>query len=323
VSSRPWSALVVGCGKIGGGYNAGPHDPMVLTHALAYVRHPGFALSACVEPDESVRARFMEKWSVPCGYATLDDALERGQFDVVSVCSPTGTHIPHLVRLLDADVKAVFAEKPLDGLAQAARAIGDKFGSRRVPVAVNFTRRFDPAMRQLRDAIRSGRYGALHSVIGWYSGDLLNNGSHLLDLVIFLTGHVPAAASRSARAGLQRTDGEILSMDVGGAGFVVIGRRESDMTRFEIELACADAIITIEDAGLTIRTRRRSSSDVFPGEVVPDRGQWTTTQYGSAMLTALDELANWREGARLSSDIESACDAIELVDSLNARTVAA
>ena len=156
--SKPWSALVVGCGRIAGGYNAGPHDPMVLTHALAYVRHPEFVLSACVEPDRKVRARFMEKWGVARGYETLDDALDLEQFDIISVCSPTGTHIAHLARLLEAQVKAVFVEKPLDGAARAARDIGAKFNSRRVPVAVNFTRRFDPAIHKLREAVQSSSY---------------------------------------------------------------------------------------------------------------------------------------------------------------------
>ena len=324
MSSEPWSALVVGCGKIAGGYNAGPDDTMVLTHALAYARHPRFELVACVEPDETARERFMRKWSVRRGYGTLDEALDCQRFDIVSVCSPTGTHVAHLARLLAADIKAVFAEKPLDGAAQRARELAQKFRAKNVPVAVNFTRRFDPTMHELRDAIQSGRYGALRSVTGWCSGSLLNNGSHLIDLVIFLTGRAPAISARTGGMNLRSAQrAETFSFDLGEASFTVIGSEGTDVTRFEIELACADAVITIEDAGLAIRTRRRSASDIFPGEVVLNHGQWSSTHYGSALLRALDELANWHEGARLSSDIASACEAIELVDALNSRTVAA
>jgi hypothetical protein len=34
------------------------------------------------------------------------------------------------------------------------------------------------------------------------------------------------------------------------------------------------------------------------------------------MLAALDELAEWRAGARLTSDVNSACAAIDVVDGI-------
>ncbi len=260
----------------------------------------------------------MEKWSVPCGYATLDDVLEREQFDVVSVCGPTARHIAHLVRLLDADVEAVFVEKPLDGAARAARAIGDKFSSRRVPVAVNFTCRFDPVMHDLRDAIRLVATVRCTLSSGGYSGDLLNKLAATTARPrrsTPSTGHVPVAASRTARAGLQRTDGRDIVDGRGRRG--IRGHRPSEVRhdtfrdrarmhgRDHHDRRCGPG----DEDTQTVVIRRVS------GEVVPDRGQWTASQYGSAMLAALDELANWRDGTRGSSDIASACDVIELVDS--------
>ena len=44
--SNPRRALIVGCGKIAGGYNRGPSDTKILTHALAYLRHPEYELVA-------------------------------------------------------------------------------------------------------------------------------------------------------------------------------------------------------------------------------------------------------------------------------------
>ena len=47
-----------------------------------------------------------------------------------------------------------------------------------------------------------------------------------------------------------------------------------------------------------------------------ERGHEFPTQYGIAMLAALDELAEWRAGARLTSDVNSACAAIDVVDGI-------
>ena len=89
--SKELRALIVGCGRIAGGYNKGPTDTNVLTHALAYIRHQDYTLASCVEPNDSIRAAFMMKWNVPRGYSTLEEALAAECCDIASVCGPTGT----------------------------------------------------------------------------------------------------------------------------------------------------------------------------------------------------------------------------------------
>jgi predicted dehydrogenase len=302
-------ALIVGCGKIAGGYNRSADDPMVLTHALAYIRHREHDLVACVDPDEKVRQDFMRKWNVPCGYTNVGEALGAGGFDVASVCGPTGTHLAALSALREAGLKAVFAEKPLDGDAVGAKKIGREFAQRNVPIAVNFTRRFDPSMQALKAAIAARRYGDLRSMVGWCGADLMNLGSHMIDLAIFLTGSVPKLRH------VQKTGGGVsVLFDLSGAPFHLLAAGDPASARFEAELTFAQAIVTIEDNGLALRTRRIAPSPVFPGAALPERGEWEPTGYGAAMLTALDELIAWRPGDRLSSDIESACESIALTE---------
>lgn len=280
---------------------------MALTHALAYIRHPEHDLAACVDPDEKTRAAFMKKWNVANGYATLDAALEAGHYDIASVCSPTGTHLAALTRLLESRVKAIFAEKPLDGDDRAAKKIGAKFDQKGVPVAVNFTRRFDASMHKLKSEIAADRYGKLQSVTGGCGRDIMNTASHLIDLAIFLTGNVPE---------LVRVDvgksGVSALLDLKGVSFSLLAVAPPDFARFEIELVFTGAIVTIEDSGLSLRSRPIVASEDFAGVAVPGRGEWTQTGYGSAMLNALDELTAWKPGTRLSSDIESASAAIAL-----------
>jgi predicted dehydrogenase len=313
--SEPRRALVIGCGKIAGGYNNCPDDPMVLTHALAYTRHRQHDLVACVDPDEKARFAFMAKWNVRYGYPTVEEALQAKHFDVASVCGPTGTHLPTLAKLLDADLKAVFVEKPLDGDAVGAKKIGMKFAQKGTPVAVNFTRRFDSSMHALRAAIASRRHGDLRSILGWCGADLMNLGSHMIDLAIFLTASVP-----SLRDVQNTRSGVAMRFDLAGAPFHLLTAADPAFARFEVELTFAQAIVTIEDNGLALRTRRIAPSPVFPGTALPARGDWEPTGYGTAMLAALDELMAWKPGGRLSSDVESACESIALTEEVIRRT---
>ena len=311
-------ALVIGCGKVAGGYNRGRDDDMVLTHALAYLRHPGYALAACVDPDDAARTNFMTKWGLKSGYRTLDDALAAERFDVASVCTPTGTHVATLGRLLDAGLMGVFAEKPLDGNSSGARVLGERFERKGVPVIVNYTRRYDPAMKKLKAEIAAREFGALRSAVGWYDRGLMNNGSHLIDLVGYLVGDMPvpvrADASHDDGPPNDRSISALLDLD--GAPLRMIAGRLQDHARFELEFTFAKAVVSIENGGMTVRLRRAVPSRTFPGEIALERGHEFPTQYGIAMLAALDELAEWRAGAHLTSDVNSACAAIDVVDGI-------
>lgn len=315
MSSSPRRALIVGCGKIAGGYNRGPSDAKVATHALAYIRHPDYQIAACVEPDAAQREAFMATWGVTKGFDSLETALADGTYDVVSLCGPTGTHLNALERLLDTSVKAVFAEKPLDGDAEKARAIGRKYGARGIPVAVNFGRRFDTFLRSLRDAIAAGEHGKLCSVTGWYTGGVMNNGSHMLDLVIHLTGHVPVLryVEPAGDAGIASDPTISALLQLGDMPFQLVGLRVPGVARFELELCFERKIVVLEEGGQVMRVRPFNPLPIAPEVAVASAGTWQQNNSAEPFLMALDELAQWKPGSRLSSDIESACDAIAVV----------
>ena len=66
IGSNQQSVLIVGCGKIAGGFDEGrPVGDSPLTHAGAYIRDGRFNIVACVEPDDNRRSEFMAAWDVP------------------------------------------------------------------------------------------------------------------------------------------------------------------------------------------------------------------------------------------------------------------
>lgn len=303
-------ALVVGCGSIGGGFDAPrPDDADPLTHAGAYRRDARFALAACADPDESRRRGFMQRWQVPAGFASLADVPGSERFDVISVCTPTARHAEDLRHALSLRPKLVFCEKPVSPTAAETEALAREYRQAGVLLAVNYTRRWDPEVARLREDIRQSRRGALRAAQGWYNKGLLNNGSHLIDLLLHLLGPLKVvragtpvedheAGDPSMPAWLEAAGGTPLQLACGNA---------ADFSIFELQLLFSDAMVTMEDGGMAWRERRASASAHFAGYRALDAGARRAGGYGRALPAALDNIAGAiGRGVPLASDVATA-----------------
>jgi myo-inositol 2-dehydrogenase/D-chiro-inositol 1-dehydrogenase len=83
--------------------------------------------------------------------------------DGVVIATPTATH-GDLIRGAAAHGRPVFCEKPVAaGIAETQAVLAD-VAAAGVPLQVGFQRRFDPGYRAIRDAVRSGSLGWLHTM---------------------------------------------------------------------------------------------------------------------------------------------------------------
>lgn len=183
-------------------------------------------------------------------YASLDALLADADVDAVWICSPNHLHAAHVARAAAAG-KHVLVEKPLATTVRDAEAAIEAARRAGVTLAVGYQHRFRPAHQRLRDLVRGGGVGAAGVVRihrywrwpyyedmdpagppswrgspaesgGWVTNDL---GSHLLDLVLWLSG-LPATLAGAALA-TQRfavetedTAALLLALDGGAIGIV-------------------------------------------------------------------------------------------------------
>jgi predicted dehydrogenase len=202
MTRRRLRAVIVGCGKIAGGYDMRNSRGKIRTHIKAYRADRRFeVVAACDQSAAKVKA-FCRHWKVPRAYTKLNTMLAVEKPDVVSVCTPTRTHAKLLAVIARHRVRCVFAEKPLTDDPRKARRIVELYRRRKIALAVNYLRRWCPNHRRIQQIISSGRLGKISSVDAYYSGDLLNIGAHLIDLIIMLVGRVIGVqARRSGREG--------------------------------------------------------------------------------------------------------------------------
>jgi predicted dehydrogenase len=177
-------------------------------HARAIADTPGARLAAICRADASRAGEAAAELGVPC-VASLEALLARPDVDAVCLCTPSGLHRDQALAAARAG-KHVLVEKPMalrladaDAMIAACRDAGVRLG-------VALQRRTDPASRALHDAIRAGELGRL--VLGTASvpyfrpqsyydgaewrgtwsldggGALMNQGIHLVDLLLWLMG---------------------------------------------------------------------------------------------------------------------------------------
>jgi predicted dehydrogenase len=306
-------AAVLGCGMIGAGSGADPHpDVGVITHTGAYGACPDTDLVAVCDTD---RAR-----AHAVGVAAFTDPgelLEQAAPELVSVATPDATHAELIERCLRAPgVRGVLAEKPLALDVDAARHLVALAHERGVVLAVNYSRRFSPAIRALDIA----SLGALQHVAGAYVKGLAHNGTHWLDLLRMLGGE-PAAVRGWDRLGEAGADPSLdaeLTLS-GGAGARLAALDTTAFTAFEMELTGTRGRLRIVDSGHVIERFEVADDPRNPGYRVLRLAERTTGALRDGTLNAVRDLVRCvREGGEPACRGEDGVAALELVTAIRA-----
>ncbi|MEL6706960.1 MAG: Gfo/Idh/MocA family oxidoreductase [Pseudomonadota bacterium] len=292
------SVHIIGCGAIAGGYDAdrSPED-WPLSHAGAIARDPRFELAACVEPDPAALGAFRDRWAVPHVAGSLDElGANVCQYDLIIIASPTPLHAEHLEWALAMRPKAIFCEKPLAQTYAEARRLFDKADAQSIPLAINYTRRWQPDLGALVGAVQEGReWGRLLSAVGTYSKGIIHNGSHMVDLAMMFAGPLNVRAVGPARFDHWDEDptvSAILTADNDEAAIHLVGGDCRAVTQFELVLSYEHGEIAIRDGGLRIETRRVETSEVFAGYRQLGPHESAPGRYPEAMAAAYDNLAD-------------------------------
>ena len=261
-------AAVIGCGAIGTGGAEPPHaDVGVYTHAGAYVACPDTELIAVADVDRALAREAAARWRAADAYGAADELLAGARPELVSLCTPDPTHAGLLEQILTAPgVRGVLAEKPLAGDAAEAAGLTRLARDRGVVLAVNYSRRFAPAIAAVAGAIAAGELGQLQHVHGTYGKGLRHNGTHWLDLLRMLAGDPVSARGwdRLEEGGADPSlDAELLLPGGAGARLAALDARE--FTAFEFELTGTAGRVRLASAGHRIERWAVGPDERYPG----------------------------------------------------------
>lgn len=162
----------------------------------------------------------------------LRELLTGADVDIVHVCTPNAQHASQAIAALGAG-KHVVCEKPLAVTVDDARSVVEAADRADRVGAVPFVYRYHPAVRHAHSRIASGQTGTVLSISGSYLQDWMlrsedtnwradsdlggasrafaDIGSHLCDLIEFVTADRIRAVSASLRTVFSERDGQSVS----------------------------------------------------------------------------------------------------------------
>jgi UDP-N-acetylglucosamine 3-dehydrogenase len=197
-------AAIIGLSWIGADPAQPASDPVLGTaspgtHASAMATIPEIDVVAGCDIFPAARDQFVDRWGkVWPGvrvYQDFRDLFAKEKVDLVSIVTPDNLHGAVLFAALKAGAKAIFCDKPLSISLEEADAMVSAVRKARVPMSVNYGRRWYPEYVEARRLVRDGAIGDLVQVLiesGGPRAMLWRIHTHAIDLLTFFADAEPS-----------------------------------------------------------------------------------------------------------------------------------
>ncbi|WP_077617601.1 Gfo/Idh/MocA family protein [Bacillus sinesaloumensis] len=198
---------IIGCGVI---------SPL---HAEAIKACPNTELVAVSDLSLETARKFANAFNISTYVSDYKDLLAMKEIDVVSICTPSGTHGQIAIDAALAK-KSILCEKPLEIKADRMTQMIQICREQGVKLGCVYQRRATGVVKRVKEAISNGEIGKLilcdaylkyyrdqayYDSAGWRGtwemdggGALMNQGVHGIDLFVWLTGGVSKVFARAA-----------------------------------------------------------------------------------------------------------------------------
>lgn len=312
----PLRSAIVGLGQVGMLFDDDPRRRRIWTHFSAYERLADrFDLVAVCEPDAERLERAAARRPELRTYRTLDELLDAEALDVLSLCTPLELHADQ-VSAAAGRVRAVICEKPLGAdLSSSERAVEACKASSTL-LAVNFYKRFEPAVQTAAQLIRSREIGTVRSATALYTGPLDAVGSHAIDLLQFLVGPLELVDATVGPTGASALLG---FGDRGVAVLLSAGPREDLL--FEVDIVGSEGRLRILDNCARLEVAHFEESSRYGGYRELARATAAgVDDEGEPFLLLFAELADALDGlgeAGLTSSGASALGTQSILDEMS------
>ncbi len=182
-----------------------------INHVRVLGAEPRCELTLVVEPDRTKHATVAALAPQARIVESADAALGDPDIDAVVIATPASTHVELALAALAAD-KHVLIEKPLARSLADARRVADAAMRSHRTAMVGHLMVYHPAVRRLRELLRSGALGTPYYVhatrvnLGRLRSDetaLWCFGPHDLSMLDYITGETPTTVSACGQSVLQ------------------------------------------------------------------------------------------------------------------------
>ncbi|MEM7689139.1 MAG: Gfo/Idh/MocA family oxidoreductase [Pseudomonadota bacterium] len=307
--SRPLSAAVIGCGRMGAFTSPsvrayGPDCFLPSAHAEAIAMAEGLDLVALCDASEEGLARAGDHYGVAQRFADHRAMLDSGGPNLVGLATRTIGRADIIRDCIEAGTCALHVEKPLCNAVAELDQLAPLLTRADVFVTLGAVRRHFAVYQHALSMAGSGEYGdllATHAEFG--ARTLYWSHPHTVDLLLFAAAGTPVEAVQ-ARLGPVERDGATITNDpvVLDASVWFGGDHSGHITRMpgtDWRLACQTAQIAVVANGSAIWRSGRAAPDASapaPGPEganpyhEPERLTFTAPKGGEGALAPIRQL---------------------------------
>lgn len=325
-----YSAGIIGCGDIAGGYDERSGALGVYTHAGAYKKSGLVQVKAAADINAERLQSFARYWGIDRTFASYEELIQKGPYDIVSVCTPDRTHFEIISRLIENKAaRVIFAEKPLAMSVAEATQVIQKAESAGIEIILNHQRRWEPHHLRLRDFLGSGGIGIVQSVCAYYVKGLFHIGGTTVDTIRYLIDDVDSVLALPPTDRGSLPDDPTISFVLflkNGAKAVMLGGDQFGQKYgiFELDILGTEGRVRYLDEGHRFSFYAVEEFSHYPGfqELVAKPERETTTELNFAVYHVVeyiigllqsggrDAAGSAREGLRDILILESIMDSI-------------
>lgn len=302
------NVLIIGSGNIGAFFDK-PTSKNIISHAHAFTSNEHYHLLGFMDVDKQKAREAARLWDCKT-FNTIKEAFEKNTIDIVCLATPDNTHYGLLKDISRYNMKLVFSEKPLATDTSKAYEICELYKARKIPIMINYSRRFVPEFNQLRLNIKKGSYGKFIAGTGYYGKGILHNGSHMIDLLRFLLGEIEDVKAVDSTSDYSNEDLSI-------SGIITLFNKKRFYlqnishllyTIFEMDLLFEKKRIRIVDSGFFIEEYEIEKNEQFSGyKTIGSSKKIIKTDLGHSMYHAANNIYNYLDNnEKLQSPIDEA-----------------
>ncbi len=184
------NVAIIGCGRIGCGFDDNLKGKYVRTHAGSYFQNPKTKLVALCDIDKKKLSKYGIKYKVNGLYTKSSEMFLNENLDCVSICTLANSHLDLVKQATKNKVKAIFLEKPISDSLVDSKKIVEICKKTNTLLLINHRRRFDPFFDSIRKIIHEGKLGDLQLITVYYGAGITNTCSHVFDVLRMFFGEV-------------------------------------------------------------------------------------------------------------------------------------
>lgn len=255
------NALIIGAGNISAFYDT-PSTDNVLSHAHAITKNDNFRLIGFVDTFLEKAQKAAHIWGGK-GFSSLTEVKER--IDLICVAVPDQYHYSVVRDAVAIRPKVVIIEKPIAIDINEGIQLVEFVTKHNICAEVNYSRRFINGFSYLKEQLPY--FGDLLGGSVLYGKGLLHNGSHMVNLLLYLFDTMDVVNSLNSVDDYTQVDkSKEIVYSINGVHVIFQPVDARIVTTFEFDLCFSKGRVKYDGAKAELLFYTIGDSDVYVGE---------------------------------------------------------